>query len=327
LLRIYTGQVQALRFCIGCEDGLEDVSISRLTDDDNEEDFGYQRILSPARLSNITKYITGGKPIPNSILVSLDEAAFNTLISELYCGVAKSFNLSFHAQILAKTLAFTNGSLHLFNGLIQFMLAIMSIFGVLVIRFGGKYFVLDVFPWLGHSKEDRQLRKRYGENRWRYARIIADSKEIIDQREIVILFQRCLRMATAVGWKEILVAQLIGCEQRWFNRPRNNILYNFTGWTGSPDLIAAMETDVTSLLRNAARSIFDYDAQTAFDSLPQSLLLGSFLTDVWANFRSSVIMELNGQAAPEYPAVGDPSLIGLIAEFEGALTAVLSESV
>jgi hypothetical protein len=33
------------------------------------------------------------------------------------------------------------------------------------------------------------------------------------------------------------------------------------------------------------------------------------------------------QAAPEYPAVGNPSLIGLIAEFEDALTAVLSESV
>jgi hypothetical protein len=30
-------------------------SISRLTDKDDEEDFGYQRILSPARLSNVTK--------------------------------------------------------------------------------------------------------------------------------------------------------------------------------------------------------------------------------------------------------------------------------
>jgi DGQHR domain-containing protein len=52
-------------------------SISRLTEDDKEEDFGYQRILSPARLSNITKYITSGKPIPNSILVSLDEAVYD----------------------------------------------------------------------------------------------------------------------------------------------------------------------------------------------------------------------------------------------------------
>jgi hypothetical protein len=107
-------------------------------------------------------------------------------------------------------------------------------------------------------------------------------------------------MATAVGWKEILVTQLIGCEQRWFNRPRNNILYNFTGWTGSSDLISSLDTDVSSLLRNAARSIFDYDAQTAFGSLPQSLLLGSFLTHVWVNFRNAVVMELNGQAAPEY---------------------------
>ncbi len=279
------------------------------------------------RLSEHIGYIAGGNGLPKDGVSYIGPIESRTLISELYCGVAKAFNLSFHAQTLAKKFAFTNGSLHSFNSLIQFMLAIMSIFGVFVIRIGGKYFVLDVFPWLGHLKEDRHLRKQYGANWWQYARVIADSKETIDQREIVILFQRCLRMATAVGWKEILVAQLIRCEQRWFNRPRNNILYNFTGWTGSPDLIAALETDVSSLLRNAARNIFDYDAQTAFGSLPQSLLLGSFLTHVWANFRSSVIMELNGQAAPEYPAVGDPSLIGLIAEFEGALTAVLSESV
>lgn len=71
-------------------------------------------------------------------------------------------------------------------------------------------------------------------------------------------------------------------------------------------MIAALETDVSALLRNATQSIFDYDAQTAFGSLPQSLLLGSFLTHVWANFCSSVVMELNGRTAPEYPAVGDP---------------------
>ena len=134
-------------------------------------------------------------------------------------------------------------------------------------------------------------------------------------------------MTTGVGWKEILVTQLIHCEQKWFNRPRNNILYNFTGWSETPDLIAALEADVSSLLRDAARNIFDYDAQTRFGSLPQSLLLGSLLTRVWSEFRSSVAMELDGQAAPEFPAVGDPSLVGLIAEFEGALATVLADSV
>jgi hypothetical protein len=279
------------------------------------------------RLAEHIDHIAGEQELPNDGARYIGPIESRTLISELYCGVAKAFNLSFHAQTLAKNQAFTNGSLHSFNSLLQFMLAIMSILGVFVIRIGGKYFVLDVFPWLGHLKEDRRLLKQYGADWWRYARVISDSKETIEQREIVVLFQRCLRMTTAVGWKEILVSQLIDCEQRWFNRPRNNILYNFTGWTGSPDLIAALETDVSSLLRDAARSIFDYDAQTAFGSLPQSLLLGSFLTHVWTDFRGSVVMELNGQAAPEYPAVGDPALIGLIAEFEGALTAMLSESV
>lgn len=278
------------------------------------------------RLAEHIEYIADKEELPEDGAGYIGPIESRTLISELYCGVAKAFNLSFHAQTLAKSQAFTNGSLHSFNSLMQFMLAIMSILGVFVVRIGSKYFVLDVFPWLGHVKEDRRLLKQFGADWWRYARIISDSKAIIEQREIVILFQRCLRMSTAVGWKEILVSQLIGCEQKWFNRPRNNILYNFTGWTGSPDLISALETDVSSLLRDAARSIFDHDAQIAFGSLPQSLLLGSFLTHAWDNFRSSVVMELNGQAAPEYPTVGDPLLIGLIAEFERALTTVLSES-
>jgi hypothetical protein len=278
------------------------------------------------RLAEHIEYIAGQEGLPKDGAQYIGPIESRALISELYCGVAKAFNLSFHAQTLAKRQAFTNGSLHSFNSLMQFMLGIMSIFGVFIIRIGGRYFVLDVFPSLGHLKEDRRLSKQYGADWRRYARIISDSKQTIEQGEIVILFQRCLRMTTVHGWKEILVTQLIDCEQRWFNRPRNNILYNFTGWTESPDLISALETDVSSLLRDAARSIFDYEAQTAFGSLPQSLLLGSFLTHVWAKFRASVVMELNGQAAPEYPTVGDPSLIGLIAEFEGALTTVLSES-
>jgi len=187
------------------------------------------------RLAEHIQHIAGEEELPKDGAKYIGPIESRTLVSELYCGVAKAFNLSFHAQTLAKKHAFTNGSLHSFNSLIQFMLAIMSIFGVFVIRIGGKYFVLDVFPWLGHLKEDRRLNKQYGANWWQYARVIADNKETIDQREIVVLFQRCLRMATAVGWKEILVNQLIGCEQRWFSRPRNNILYNFTGWTGSSD--------------------------------------------------------------------------------------------
>jgi hypothetical protein len=192
-----------------------------------------------------------------------------------------------------------------------------------VIRIRGRYFVLDVVPWLGYLKEDRNLRKTYGDHWWRYGRLIGDRKETIEQSEIVILFQRCLRIVTATGWKETLVRQLIDVEQRWFNRPRNNILYNFTGWTDSADLTCAVDNDVSALLKTAARNIFDYEAQAAFGPLPQSLLLGSFLGHTWTVFRDSVSMELNGVVAPEFPDIANALLIG---EFEKILNEELSES-
>jgi hypothetical protein len=71
------GKYKLYSFVLDAKTAWNIFSISRMTDDDKEEDFGYQRILSPARLSNIAKYITSGKPIPNSILVSLDKGHFN----------------------------------------------------------------------------------------------------------------------------------------------------------------------------------------------------------------------------------------------------------
>jgi hypothetical protein len=204
------------------------------------------------------------------------------------------------------------------------MMAIMSVFGIFVIRIGGKYFVLDVFPWLGNPKEGRQLSKQYGDDWWRYARVIADKKDIIEQSEIATLFRRCLRVISAVGWPEVIVKQLIECETRWINRPRNNILYNFTGWTDSRDLVEGLDIDLELLLKNAVRTIFDPDAQIAYGPLPQSLLLGSLFLQVWSSFRGSVAMELNGQPAPEFPAITDSGLIGA---FEVALRDELARAV
>ena len=76
--RFVQGKYTLYAFVIDAKTAWEIFSISRKTDDSSDEDFGYQRILSPSRLANITKYISGGKPIPNSILVSLDNAHYNT---------------------------------------------------------------------------------------------------------------------------------------------------------------------------------------------------------------------------------------------------------
>jgi DGQHR domain-containing protein len=77
-LRFTQGAHHLYAFVLDAKTAWEAFSISRLTEEDDDEDFGYQRILSPARLTNITKYITSGKPIPNSILVSIDEAKYDS---------------------------------------------------------------------------------------------------------------------------------------------------------------------------------------------------------------------------------------------------------
>lgn len=243
------------------------------------------------------------------------------LLSEIYVGVTKAFNLNFHAQGWANSSAYTNGSLHAFNSVVQFMLAIISLFGIFVIRIGGRYFVVDVFPWLGHLKENKRLEKQFGKNWSQYARIISDPKQIIEQGEIVALFQRCLRVVTGLQWKDVLVNQLIEAEGKWFNRPRNSILYNFTGWSDEADIRLKSTSDCSTIIRSAAASIFDFDMQCRYGPLPQSLLLGSFLKHTWAEFRKAMYIQIAGTDAPEYPAVGQDMLI---AEFEGELDKLLN---
>jgi hypothetical protein len=269
------------------------------------------------RLADHIEHLVRDGNLPSDGAQFVGPIESRSLVSELYCGAAKAINLNFHAQNLVVNGAFTNGSIHSFSSLMQFMMAIMSLFGVFMVRHGGKYFLLDVFPWMGNPKDQRELSKRYGNDWWRYGRIIADRKEIIEQKEITALFQRCLRVVSGVGWPEVVVRQLIDCETRWMNRPRNNILYNFTGWTQSQDLVAGVDTDLPLLLRDAARSIFDPDEQIAYGSLPQSLLLGSLFVRTWRAFRESVAMEIAGEPAPEFPDVVDA---GLIDAFESALT-------
>jgi hypothetical protein len=276
------------------------------------------------RLADHIEYLSRDAKLPSDGVKFVGPIESRSLISELYCGTTKAINFNFHAQNLAVNRAFTNGSVHSFNSLMQFMMAIISLFGIFIFRQQGKYFVLDVFPWMGYPKCKKELSKLHGSDWWRFGRVIADNKEIIEQKEITALFQRCLRVVSGVGWPEVVVGQLISCETRWMNRPRNNILYNFTGWTQSQDLVAGFDTDLEKLLQDAARSIFDPDEQMAYGSLPQSLLLGSLFLRTWSAFRKSVAMEIGGQPAPDFPDVADSGLIGA---FERALTDELNAAI
>jgi DNA sulfur modification protein DndB len=56
------------------------VSINRREED---EDRGYQRVLSTARTAAVAEHIRAGNPIPNSVLVALDKATFNQSKSTL----------------------------------------------------------------------------------------------------------------------------------------------------------------------------------------------------------------------------------------------------
>ncbi|MDB5870886.1 MAG: hypothetical protein JWQ07_328 [Ramlibacter sp.] len=50
---------------------------------DPDKDKGYQRILSPSRVSSIAKYISAKNPIPTSILVSFSKATINATGTEI----------------------------------------------------------------------------------------------------------------------------------------------------------------------------------------------------------------------------------------------------
>jgi hypothetical protein len=278
--------------------------------------------LGQSRLSEHIAAFAEDTALPTNGASFIGPIESRPLLSEIYCGVTKAFNLNLHAQDLAIKAAYTNGSLHSFNSIVQFMLAIMALFGVFIIRIGGRYYILDVFPSSGRPKEEKILKKQFGNNWWLYGRIIADTKETIEQKETVLLFQRCLRVVSGVGWREAIIGELIDCKPRWFNRSRNNILYNFTGWTATADLTGRKAVDIPSILREAARDIFDPDAQVPFGPLPKSLLLGSLLLKVWGPFTDTVVMEMNGVVAPPFPTLDDANLI---LAFQSQLETLLKE--
>jgi len=56
------------------------VSINRRSE---TEDRGYQRVLSQARVAAVASHIKSGKPLPNSVLIALDQANFDEKTSSL----------------------------------------------------------------------------------------------------------------------------------------------------------------------------------------------------------------------------------------------------
>ena len=60
------------------------LSINRRMEDKDE---GYQRTLSPSRVSAISRYIQRHNVIPTSIVVSFDTASFDEVKGELVVGV------------------------------------------------------------------------------------------------------------------------------------------------------------------------------------------------------------------------------------------------
>jgi len=56
------------------------VSINRRSE---TEDRGYQRVLSNARVEAVANHITSGRPLPNSVLVALDNAKYDEKLKQL----------------------------------------------------------------------------------------------------------------------------------------------------------------------------------------------------------------------------------------------------
>lgn len=56
------------------------ISINRRSE---TEDRGYQRVLSNARVEAVANHIRSGRPVPNSVLISLDSASYDTASAKL----------------------------------------------------------------------------------------------------------------------------------------------------------------------------------------------------------------------------------------------------
>jgi hypothetical protein len=189
------------------------------------------------------------------------------------------------------------------------MLGIMSIFGVFVIRVDSKYLLLDVFPDIAEIPPARELRRAHPDDWHRYGRVIGDRKELIEQSELISLFKRCLRVVSVEFWREWIIKELIKVDNSWYNRPRNNILYNFSTWTEVDPIDRVVAIESQGVLLEAARNLFDRDHQNKIGSIAQSLLIVLLLRRVWEELRNSVVLNVGEGPASLEPTVGTNQLV------------------
>lgn len=79
-LRIVQGNYTFYAFRLKASQLWPMVSINRRSE---TEDRGYQRVLSNARVEAVANHIRSGRPVPNSVLVSLDAAAYDEAAGKL----------------------------------------------------------------------------------------------------------------------------------------------------------------------------------------------------------------------------------------------------
>lgn len=73
-LRVVQGEVVFYVFTIKASELWPIVSINRRSE---TEDRGYQRVLSQGRVDALANHIKAGRPIPNSVLIALDDASYD----------------------------------------------------------------------------------------------------------------------------------------------------------------------------------------------------------------------------------------------------------
>ncbi|MBB6010812.1 DGQHR domain-containing protein [Aquamicrobium lusatiense] len=79
-LRIVQGNNTFYAFSLKASQLWPMVSINRRSE---TEDRGYQRVLSNARVEAVANHIRSGRPVPNSVLVSLDSATYDSTTGKL----------------------------------------------------------------------------------------------------------------------------------------------------------------------------------------------------------------------------------------------------
>jgi hypothetical protein len=161
------------------------------------------------------------------------------------------------------------------------MRSILSAFGIFVCRAHERNVLIDAFPWLGRSGDQKKF-KRQHRNWQSCAAVISCTSKDFDQSDLYSLFQRVLNISTVPTeiWTEVVVRNIINTDKKHFSSSRNQLIYGSRFWFNPDDILG--ECLSLNWMNRSRRSISAYE----FTKTGSSTEIDSYC-DCWVLFLMS----------------------------------------